>query len=105
MKVILTVLSGGDSAITYFDAQTGLIAGMRAIRHAGQTADSSTFMLFGDYKRIDGAMIPMKHTIFVRDQQIVTRIVEYDHKRIDPARFVLPPAIRGLMALPPNRRQ
>jgi hypothetical protein len=98
MKVILTVISNGDSAVTYFDAESGLMAGMRAIRHAGQPGDTAALLVFGDYMKIDGTMLPMKHTIFARDQQIVTRTVEYDHKKIDQAKFALPPAVRGLMA-------
>ena len=94
-------VNGADSSIIYFDAQSGLMSGMRVIRSGGQHLDTTMLMLFGDYKSLDGSMLPLKTTIRARGREFVTRIVEFDHKRINSAKFALPPAVRELVKRTP----
>jgi hypothetical protein len=98
---VLTVAANRDSATYYFDAQSGLLSAMRVFRAGGQPSDSATLMLFGDYRKVDGALMPTKLTVRVRRREIVTQTTVYDHAPIDSAKFIAPAALRELANRPP----
>ena len=88
----------GNAGTMFFDTKTGLL---HALRMKDAThPDSTTLMLWSDYKRVDGELFAMTTTVKAAGHSVVTRTTHLDHSAIDSARFSPPAAVRDLLRRP-----
>jgi hypothetical protein len=93
--------ANGDSATYYFDVGTGLLAALRTHRSGGLLVDSAAMILFADYKRMAGTLMPTKVTVRIPGRELVVHTIHMDHDPIDSAKFAAPEALRPMVKRAP----
>jgi hypothetical protein len=90
------VTEGGVEVHNCFDTETGLLIG--AVTE--QTSPMGTMtaeMLFEDYQRVDGILMPMRTRMQMMGQEMVLTVKSVSHDPIDPSVFALPAQVRALV--------
>lgn len=90
------VRAGTDTTYEYFDAESGLMVGVRATRDTQMGPMTATTVL-ANYKDFGGVKMPTTTTVKTMGQEIVMTVTSMDWDTAEPAAFELPPEITVLV--------
>ena len=91
------VRAGTDTTYEYFDAESGLMLGVRATRDSQMGPMTATTVL-ANYKDFGGLKMPTTTTVKTMGQEIVMTLTSMEWDTAEPAAFELPPEIKVLVA-------
>jgi hypothetical protein len=82
----------------YYDVESGLLTALGGAAVNLPATDSTALMMFSDYRRIDGELVPHLVTLRASGYAFTARTTLYDHQPIDSAVFLPPAPVRELLA-------
>ena len=90
------VRAGTDTSYEYFDAESGLLVGVRATRDTQMGPMTATTAL-SNYRDFGGVQLPTLITTRAAGQEIVMTLTSLEWDTVEPAAFELPPEIKVLV--------
>lgn len=91
------VRAGTDTTFEYFDAETGLMLGVKATRDT-QMGPMTATTVMSNYKDFGGIQLPTTTTVKTMGQEVIMSVTSLEWDTVDPSVFDLPPEIKVLVA-------
>ncbi len=96
-KVKLVKADGTGDAMQYFDAETGLAAGVVRTIENPQMGKMDVTVVFSDYKDQGGFKMPSKVTQKTPQGDVVLTFTAYEWDKVESKMFDLPEAVKGMV--------
>ncbi len=91
------VKADGTEAFQYFDAETGLAAGVVRTMDNPQMGKIEVTVVMGDYKDQGGLKLPAKITQKTPQGDVVLTFATYEWDKVDAKVFALPDAVKSMV--------